>query len=211
MEHQSPTSLYERIKQDILNKALPHNTALKQEALSQRYGVSRIPIRDTLQVLKHDGWLQTHGKRGVMITPLNSEEAEDLYKMRMLIEPLILEPALRRISKQVLGKAEDISTQLETRADLSAQQHGALNWQFHACIYECAKRPTLFNAIAQLHQQCARYIGYHNATLRYIETSEKEHKALLQALANNELVNAQKILKQHIQKAGELLVEHLRQ
>lgn len=209
MDHQQPTSLYERIKLDILNKNLPYNTALKQADLSQRYGVSRIPIRDTIQLLKHDGWLKTHGKRSVKIAPLNSQEAEDLYKMRMLLEPLILQHALRHMTKQVLGKAQDISTQLETHSNLSAQQHGELNWQFHACIYECAKRPTLFNAIAQLHQQCARYIGYHNATLHYITTSQSEHKALVHALANNELGKAQDILKHHIQHAGELLVAHL--
>jgi DNA-binding GntR family transcriptional regulator len=211
MAQQTPASLYERIKQDILTEALPSNTPLKQDVLSQRYGVSRIPIRDAIQLLKHDGWLKPHGKRGVMIAPLNSEEAEDLYKMRMLLEPLILEHALQHMSKQVLGKAQDISTQLENQHQLSAQQHGELNWQFHACIYACAKRPTLFNAIAQLHQQCARYIGYHNATLHYLDTSESEHKALVEALANNKLGEAQDVLTRHIQKAGELLVKHLTQ
>lgn len=205
----SAKNLYEQIKQDILDNKLPINQSLKQEDMSTRYSISRIPIRDTMAQLKNDGWLVGHGKRGFMIAPLNAQEAEDLYQMRMLIEPLVLAYALPHLNQQILGRALDISMHMEHSQSLNAKQQGELNWQFHACIYDCCKRTTLLNTIAQLHQQCSRYIGYHNTSLAYIHTSENEHRLLIEALSNKRLIDAQQILKQHIQKAGELIVLHL--
>lgn len=206
----SSQPLYERIKQDILDNKLPINSPLKQEALSQRYGVSRIPIRDTLLRLKLDGWLHAHGKRGVMVAPLNAQEAEDLYKMRMLIEPLILVHVVDNVSMQTIGQAHDILLKIENEKDLTSQALGELNWHFHACLYACAQRSTLFDAIENLHQKCSRYIGYHNSALNYLQTSEQEHHLLLRAIQDNKLAQAQSILKEHIQNAGELLVSHLK-
>lgn len=203
-------SLYERIKQDIVDEQLPLNTGLKQEALSLRYGVSRIPVRDTLLRLKSDGWLVPHGKRGVKIAPLNAEEAEDLYKLRVLIEPMILEHVIEKITLQDIGKARDILAYIEKNTGFSSQEVGELNWQFHACLYACAKRDTLFSSIENLHFKCSRYIGFHNRELDYMHISEQEHHELIAGIEAKNLLLSQTILQQHIQNAGEKLVSHLK-
>lgn len=209
IEKQPANRLYQQIKDDIRKNQLPIGSPLKQVALSERYDVSRIPIRDVLARLRSEGWLTECGKRGVMIPPLSATQAEDLYLMRMYLEPLILNHAVPKISNQVLGKAEDLLEQmaLETSNDIMLQ--GELNWQFHACLYHAAERPTLFNTIASLHQQCARYIGYHSLELAYLETSQGEHYQLLDAVKNKHTSKAKNILKAHISEAGEILVTHL--
>lgn len=200
--------LYLQLKQDIRDNLLPVDEALKQEALSARYGVSRIPVRDVMQRLKNEGWLSPCGKCGVMISPFNATEAEDLSLMRQYLEPLILAYAIPNINKKILGQAEDILEQL-SGGDLSMAQHGELNWQFHACLYQPANRPTLFNTIANLHLQCSRYIGFHNGELAYNNTSQTEHYQLLDAIKAQQTELAQNILKQHIADASALLIQYL--
>ncbi|WP_340678337.1 GntR family transcriptional regulator [Paraglaciecola sp.] len=201
-------SLYEQLKQDIRENRLPVAVALKQEELATQYGVSRIPIRDVLQKLKNEGWLVQSGKCGVMIAPLNAQEAEDLSLMRQYLEPLILGYALPQLTNTLLGQAEDLLTELDNK-HLSVADCGELNWQFHACLYQAANRPTLFNTIVNLHQQCSRYIGFHNTQLNYNTTSQDEHYQLLNALKNKQLKLAQTILKQHIVQASNKLVTYL--
>jgi len=207
-DKQPAEALYHRLKQDIRDNKLPIARPLKQEQLASEYGVSRIPIRDVLQRLKNEGWLIQSGKRGVMVHPLSATEAEDLYIMRMYLEPLILSHAIPKLNHQILGQATDILEQLD-QPKLSIAQHGDLNWQFHACIYQAAKRPTLFNNIANLHQLCSRYIGYHTVELEYEKTSRQEHYQLLEAIKAKKLSKAKAILKQHISEAGEILVAYL--
>jgi len=191
-DKQPAEALYHRLKQDIRDNKLPIASPLKQEQLATEYGVSRIPIRDVLRRLKNEGWLTQSGKRGVMVHPLSATEAEDLYIMRMYLEPLILSHAMPKLNHQILGQATDILEQLE-QPKLSIAQHGELNWQFHACLYAAAKRPTLFNNIANLHQLCSRYIGFHSVELEYEKTSQQEHYQLLEAIKAKQLGKAKSI------------------
>lgn len=207
-DKQPAEALYQQLKQDIRDNKLPIASPLKQEKLASKYGVSRIPIRDVLQRLKNEGWLTQSGKRGVMVHPLSATEAEDLYIMRMYLEPLILSHAMPKLNHQTLGQATDILEQLD-HPMLSIAQHGELNWQFHACLYQAAKRPTLFNNIANLHQLCSRYIGFHSIELEYEKTSQQEHYQLLEAIKAKQTNKAKGILKQHISEAGEILVSYL--
>ncbi|MEP1448049.1 MAG: GntR family transcriptional regulator [Paraglaciecola sp.] len=207
-ERQPAEALYQQLKQDIRDNKLPIATPLKQEQLASDYGVSRIPIRDVLQRLKNEGWLAQSGKRGVMVHPLSATEAEDLYMMRMYLEPLILSHAMSKFNHQILGQATDILEQLD-QPKLSISKHGDLNWQFHGCLYQAANRPALFNNIRNLHQLCSRYIGFHSVELNYEKTSQQEHYQLLDAIKAKQLGKAKNILKQHISEAGEILVEYL--
>ena len=207
---QPSAALYLQLKQDIVAGKLPEATALKQEELAQRYGVSRIPIRDVLNKLTSEGWLVPCGKRGVMLQPLNATEAADLSLMRQYLEPMLLGLALPHINHQIIGQATDLLEQLDKHA-IDNQQYGELNWQFHATLYHPAGRPTLFNTVRQLNQMCARYIGFHALELQYEGTSQNEHYQLLDALKSKQGEKAQAILKSHIRKASKLLVNYLNQ
>lgn len=206
---QPAETLYQQMKQDIRDNKLPIGCPLKQEQLSQQYAVSRIPIRDVLQRLKNEGWLIQSGKRGVQINPLNATEAEDLYIMRVHLEPLLLGYAMSNLNHQIIGKAADTLEQLK-QPKLTLQKHGDLNWQFHACLYQAAQRPTLFDNVSHLHQLCSRYIGFQTLELDYQDNSQEEHYQLLEAIKTRQVNQAQQILKQHISEAGKALVAYLK-
>ena len=96
-------------------------------------------MRIGITAFKNEGWLTQSGKRGVMVHPLSATEAEDLYIMRMYLEPLILSLAIVKLNHQTLGQVTDILEQLN-QPKLSIAEHGELNWPFHGCIYQAAKR-----------------------------------------------------------------------
>ncbi len=210
MNKQLGNKVYQQLKCDIRNHDLPVGVPLKQQALSDKYAVSRIPIRDALQQLKAEGWLVSVGKRGLMIPPLCADEAEDLYRIRVEVEPMILPYVIESMTNQVLGEAEDFLNIIDSNQSLGVLEHGELNWQFHAVLYKVAKRPTLFNTISSLHQQCERYIGFHTRNLGYKVQSQEEHYHLLTAIRNRNLRESQAILKAHIGKAGEQLTDYLK-
>ncbi|MCO1333433.1 GntR family transcriptional regulator [Microbulbifer sp. OS29] len=202
--------LYEKIKIDLQRGRFRPGEVLKQANLAELYAVSRIPVRDALQRLQSEGWLTPHGKRGVAVPLFDPLEVEDLYLMRMRIEPLLQTLALNKLNGEILGRARDILDTLEQDPGLSAVQIGALNWQFHACIYRAAGRPTLFAAVEQLHRQCGRYIGYQSGKLGYQNTSQSEHHHLLDSLQAGRGEEAAIQLRDHIEGAGKQLVNYLR-
>lgn len=203
-------TLYEQIKTDLKRGRFAPGTQLKQTELAALYGVSRIPVRDALQRLKSEGWLTGHGKRGVSVPRFDPQEAEDLYLMRMHLEPLLQDFAARHLTRETLGRARDLLDRMEGDRRLTAEEIGALNWQFHACLYRAAGRPTLFAAVEQLHRQCERYIGYQSRSLDYLDTSQREHYEILNALECGDFAAAAQRLEQHIATAGRMLVDYLR-
>ncbi|MFC3120479.1 GntR family transcriptional regulator [Agaribacter flavus] len=210
MNKQQSEYLYKKMKADIRDNKLPVGCTLKQEELSHRYQISRSPIRDVLTRLKNEGWLATSGKRGVMVPAFCDKEAEDLYRMRMRLEPMLIPYVVKLISKQTIGQAEDILRKIDSANSLSIDEHGALNWRFHACLYQTAERPTLFKAVAALHEQCGRYIGFHTKNLDYKQTSQDEHYSLLKAIEHGNTSEAQRVLSTHISAAGKIITEYLR-
>lgn len=202
-------SLYQQLKADLQSGRFPPGTVLKQTELAEQYGVSRIPVRDAIQRLKNEGWLTAHGKRGVAVPRFDPLEVEDIYLMRMRLEPLLQTLAAPKLNAEILGRARDILDRMEGEKTLPAAEIGARNWQFHACLYRAADRPTLFATVEQLHRQCERYIGYQSRSLDYQHTSQREHYALLDALQRGDTEEAAEILEQHIAAAGRALVKHL--
>lgn len=199
----------QQIKNDILNHVLDRGKALRQEELSSRYGVSRIPVRDALRLLKEEGWLVPHGKAGVMIPELNWKDAEDLYLMRSHLESLLLEKAFDFITYENIGKAWDIMELLD-QENLSLLKRGELNWQFHESLYLPANRPALFRMVKIINKQVTQYLGYQYGPMNYRAQSQHDHKQLLKWLQEKNKKAALSLLKEHIEGAGKLLVQHLR-
>ena len=202
-------SLEARIKDDIRADILPIGTWLTQAWLSEFYQVSRIPVRDAIGKLLKDGWLVGEGKKGVKVPPLNAEQAQELYLMRLPLETLALELAFEQLSFASLGKARDILVQLDDGQQLEALEQGMLNWQFHLCLYQPCNKPLLLRTLNQLHEQCERYIGFQTTKLNYHQKSKNEHYQLLEALENRQLDQAIIILSQHIKVAGQRLMVNL--
>ena len=195
--------LIEQLKADILNGALPRGCPLRQQELSARYNVSRIPVRDAIAQLKNQGWLVTHGKAGVMVPELNWREAEDLCQVQLL------EHALPNLTHEVLGRAKDINLQLNNPC-LTLLERGQLNWDLHATLYEVANRPTLFNVVAILNEQVRRYMGFQYGPLNYRDTSQNEHEKLISLIESDQKDQALRYLKGHIEVAGRMLVDYLK-
>lgn len=200
--------LYQAIKDDILNNQLPVGRPLRQAELSERYGVSRIPIRDVLAQLRAEGWLIPHGKAGNMIPDLNWQEAEDLYLMRADLEPRLLRHAFEHLRPTDFKFAQKTLLQLE-QANLTLLEKGELNWDFHKILYEPANRPTLFKIVQSLNLQAIRYLGFQYGPMGYQQHSQNEHTEILELLRNGSLSSAMDLLEKHIKQAGQLLVTYL--
>jgi len=202
------SSVLDLLRGDILDGVYPPGHPLVQEDLSHRYGVSRIPIREALQRLEGEGLARQEGKRGLVVARLDATEAEDIALMRARLEPLALRLAYPHLTKADLGRAEDLVDAMERETE--AVRHGELNWAFHLALYEPARRPRLLHTLTLLHRHADRYMRFQYHVLRYQEQSQEEHLVLLRALRGKDLPEAERLLRRHIELAGEQLADFLR-
>ena len=190
------------LRRDIVCGALPAERVLRQEHLAERFGVSRMPVRDALRRLADEGFVSLQPNRGAVVAPLGLADLREIYEMRVAAETLALRLALPEISNAQLDRAEAIQDRLE---QAPVAEFGALNNEFHKTLYSPCGRPRLLSHIEVLGHAADRYLRITVSSLDYAGKSHREHRALLPACMRRDERKATQILTKHIEEAGEAL------
>src|SRR5690606_35650457 len=74
------------LQEAIIAGTLPQGLHLKPDALSRRYGVSLIPVRECLRTLQAEGWVITEPHRGTYVRRGTEHELSDLFEVRIILE-----------------------------------------------------------------------------------------------------------------------------
>jgi DNA-binding GntR family transcriptional regulator len=83
--------VYQKLKSDIFAFRLFPGDRFSEHDIAQHYGVSRTPMRDGLFRLQREGYLEVGFRRGWKVAPINFEQLEQLYDLRIVLELASLE------------------------------------------------------------------------------------------------------------------------
>jgi DNA-binding GntR family transcriptional regulator len=188
-----------KIRTLILNGTLQPGQPLRQEALSEQLSVSRTPLRHALQSLAEEGLVETIGYKGARVTALDHGMTDDLFEMRLLLEPLALSSALGLITKLDLARAEMALDAADAEDEPS--KLSVLNWDFHHALYRPSNRQTLLRTIEQLNKASALAEVIASSIVARPEKSATEHRKLLQACRDGDEAGAIAALSEHLRLA----------
>src|SRR6478752_7016094 len=113
----TPDLIAETLRDEILRGAIPPGAALRQEELAERFGVSRLPVRDALMRLETQGLVHVYPNRGAFVISLSAEEVREIYEMRLLLEGDILERAVPRMTEEDWRQIDAASAESVRTAD----------------------------------------------------------------------------------------------
>ena len=82
-------SIYELIRDDIIEGRLKANERLVVADLAQRHGTSTNPVREALQLLRGEGFVIFAPNRGARVRPIDQDFVRDIYEIGVLIEPAL--------------------------------------------------------------------------------------------------------------------------
>lgn len=188
-----------RIRTLILNGTFRPGQPLRQEALSQQLSVSRTPLRHALQSLAEDGLVEATDYKGARVAALDPGMVDDLFEMRLLLEPLALKSAFRHHTKLDFAKAEMALD--AAGAEQQPSKLSELNWDFHHALYRPSNRQTLLRTIEQLNKASALAEVIASSIAARPEKSAVEHRELLQACRNGDEAGAISMLSEHLRLA----------
>ncbi|MBE0689834.1 MAG: GntR family transcriptional regulator, partial [Anaerolineae bacterium] len=116
-------SVYSRIRDAIVDGTFQSGTPLKQDQLATEFGVSKIPIREALVLLEADGFVESFPGRGAIVAKLSPGEVEEIYLMRLALEPILLRRSIAWTPAVTWGRADGVLTALATGALSSSEWH----------------------------------------------------------------------------------------
>lgn len=206
------SAVAEELRRRIVDGEFSSGFQLRQDALAAEFGVSRIPIREALMQLEAEGLVKIHPHRGAIVSELSSEEVEELFELRALLEPRLLKASARHLTEDDYRRLNDILK--EYSAELRAKhvsRWGELNTEFHRVLYQHARQPRALAIVANLLQECDRHTRLQLSLTGGMERAEAEHAELVKLCAEGKTAAACALLKTHIENVGKSLQEFLKE
>jgi DNA-binding GntR family transcriptional regulator len=185
----------------------PPGAALRQEEIADRFGVSRIPLREAFRLLEADGLVAVHANRGAFVLQHGKDEIAELFDLRLMLEGDLLRRACQCISDDVLRALETANALLAATRDPEEWIHR--DEEFHFSMYAAADRPQTLSLARTLRRSLnAYYLRYLGPRLRAVGWTA-EHSALLRAVRHKDSLKAFAVLEQHLRQTQKALLAAL--
>lgn len=192
-----PEQIAARLQQDILAGQLQPGDPLREVDLSDRFGVSRGPVREAFRQLTQQGLLVLEPNKGVRVAQNPSVEVRPLVvQLRRMIEIFVLESIFDRITADDLAVWDEILADIKSAcesSDLNALTDHDL--RFHQAIVKSHDDRDLFT----LWQPIAMRMMMQYNRLDDLMESYREHKRILDAIRSGDQTTAIEALSTNIQ------------
>jgi DNA-binding GntR family transcriptional regulator len=210
---------YRALKTAILRGELKPGQQLKEEYLAHQFGISPTPIREALARLEQERLVRTVPYKGAFVTELSPQDIRDIYVVRQTLESWATGLAATEIPAEALAELEELITSVEEAVGQAKRQERpkadvrlhALesDIRFHAVIAECAHNKWLSRVLSTL-QDWLRVIRSFSVTeLDHIEVSFAEHRDILNALSERDVLGARRSMEQHLGRSQDRVINLL--
>lgn len=192
-------ALLEEIRQSILSGHYSAGSQLRQDALAETYGVSRIPIREALFHLEAEGLVRIVPQKGAVVSELSQAEIDDVFELRALLEPRLFRRSAPLLSAADFEQLEQIqTTYVAAIRGGEINQYGKLNAQLHVALYQRANLPRTQQIVASLLQTSDRYTRVQLSSIDAMNRAMEEHAELICLSRAGDFEAAAKLLEAHL-------------
>jgi DNA-binding GntR family transcriptional regulator len=198
------------VRARIVSGAYPPGAALPQDALAAEFGVSKIPVREALLQLCAEGLVDGFAHRGFQVRPLSAAEAQEIFTLRLAIEPQAMVRGAQLAEAPDRERAEDTGRQLhEALAEGELAQAGDLNRAFHLALIVPARQVLTAEVLQRLLTLAQRYVRLHLQPSGRLRRARREHAALLAAWRGGQAQRLLRLARTHIESTYEDLARAL--
>lgn len=208
-------SLVDTIRADILSARLRPGTKLTLKILSARYDCGASPVREALNCLASEGWVERIDRRGFFVSGISPDGFADILFNRCFMES----EALRRSialggadwEERVLITHFRLST-LEKEIDTPGGPRPNLAWEgahriFHMALLSACGSKILLDACERLHDLNNRYRHFARTVPGVVRSLDTEHAALCDHVLARRPEEAVKALQDHYQRTGDAVLQ----
>ena len=134
--------VYGIIKHRILDGHYPAGSYVREAAIGQELALSRTPIREALRRLVSDGWVEAIPHHGARVVAWTSRDVEEVFELRVLLEPQVVRRAATRITPERLAALEGLAERMDSfcarGGEEAVDEIAVLNNRFHAELVAAA-------------------------------------------------------------------------
>jgi DNA-binding GntR family transcriptional regulator len=206
----SGSSIYERLRDDIIHGRVKPNERLKVAELASRMGTSTNPVREALQQLRGEGFVIMAPNRGARVRPIDEEFVRDICEIEVLIEPALTRWFASIVTKVDIEELERIQAEIEELNFADEMKHSNLDLQFHRLMYNRHYNRHAVDLWVR-HRQILWAISRRFPTsLSRQSTVLEEHRELIACIKSQDVEGAAQVIAKHVDGSGRHIMERMR-
>ena len=202
---------FQTIKDDIIFGNLKPGLKLKLGVLKDQYSASVSILRETLNRLASEGFVEAKDQRGFYVATTSKEDFLEIANLRILLECYALELSIKNGDSEWEGNLVSAHHKLSlAEKEIQTNHYYEKNiWKkcdhdFHRALIHACDSKNLLSLHSTLYD---KYFRYEMLLLTFQGKEDTEHQDMLNAALNRDVKLAQKLLKNHIQSAEEYLIQ----
>lgn len=185
---------FNQLQQWIIDGTLHPGEKLNDTELAGALGVSRTPIRESLQLLEVQGFVRMYPGKATQVTEVDKESITDLLPPLAALQALSAELAIPQLTEETIALLESTNRRF-AHAVYTENYFAALkiDEEFHQIIVDVADNPYIITMVASL-QAHVRRLFFHNSII-LTEKSIDEHDKIISLMKNRDEVNVSAIMR----------------
>lgn len=202
--------VYSRLKQAIIEGELPPGEHLVETKLAERFGVSRVPVREAILSLEREH-LVSASSQGMVVSSFTRKSIEEAYAIRAILEAHGCHLAAQLITQEDKDRLREILAQSgEAIAANDMSLLTACDIELHDVLINASRNATLKNLLDQLPDSMRRFRIASLTFHRHPEQVLADHRRIVNAVIAGNAKRAETLMHDHILRAAQRLLTSLK-
>ncbi len=194
------------LRNEILKGKYRPGDRLRQEEVAKQLEVSTTPVREAFRDLRSEGLVQIDANKGVVVRGLTVRDVEEIYELRILLEPLLARKAVAGITDDQLESATGLYRELCAASDPHAWS--SLNNAFHMMLMSSQTGSRLHDLVKNLFTVAEPYVALSIFIHpRILEMDNEEHESILDATVRRDDAAVEALVRAHLERTRDVLLQ----
>lgn len=208
------TTVYEAVREDIVQGNLQPGTKLKIAALQSRYSSGATPIREALNRLSMERFVIQSDQRGFVVAPVSTEDFDEITETRCLLYSLLIPLAIERGDhewEENIILAQHRLNRLDLLSSYASVEGRLAHKRFHRSLVASCPSNFLIEMLDILFDFADRYRLYvaRHTSAEMKQEAIREHAELVEHVTNRRPVEAVQLAEKHIRRTAILLRQEI--
>ncbi|NAZ74799.1 FCD domain-containing protein [Kineococcus sp. T13] len=193
----------EALRRDVLGGAFAPGARLTEASLVERYGTSRVPVREALRALAGEGFVELRPNAGARVAQVPVDDLTDLYAVRCVVEGI----TATRCAERVAAGDDELVPQLTEVVDagFAALDGGdpvlgaELNSRFHGAVARLSGARSMALVLRRVGEQVQW--AYATTVPQQGLRAWTEHRQVVAAIASGDPARARAAMVRHVENS----------
>lgn len=192
-------TIYYKLREEIINLYIEPGTSISEKELSEKYSVSRTPVREAFVRLAQEGLVNIYPQKGTVISLIDLSAVEDGRFLREHLERAVVKEACKEFSQENLLALEmNLKFQKMYIENQNYKKEFEADEEFHQKIFEGCNKKRIWNSINDGSTEFQRIRVLRLVSNHSWDNIYEQHKEIYNAIKNKTPEIAEEIMREHL-------------